>query len=69
MYRAAKELFTSDSPENERDIHLGVDLFLPAGSPIKSPLLGKVSDVVEDLDLTCSLAGSLCPALVWSDSI
>lgn len=42
VYREATDLFKSDSPELERDVHLGVDLFLPAGSPVHAPMAGRV---------------------------
>ena len=45
VYRNAKELFKSEDPESERCVHLGVDLFRPAGTPLATPLAGRIHSV------------------------
>ena len=41
----ASDAFEAELPGERRTLHLGVDVFLPAGEPILAPLDGVVSDV------------------------
>ncbi|MDX1480708.1 MAG: peptidoglycan DD-metalloendopeptidase family protein [Woeseiaceae bacterium] len=51
LYRSAH--FASDDPDRRRDIHLGVDIFCPAGTPVRSPQPGRIhawANNARDLD-------------------
>lgn len=41
----AGDAFVTDESEERRTLHLGIDVFLPAGTPILAPLEGVVADV------------------------
>lgn len=48
VYKAAQ--FADAASDERRMIHMGIDVFAPAGSPVHAPLAGRVASVVYNAD-------------------